>query len=42
MPEKLQYFLAAAAAEIVHITVTAKWKRVMTHPTNTQPETLAS
>lgn len=39
MPEKLQYSLVAVA---VHITVTAKLKRVMTHLTNSLPQTLAS
>lgn len=42
IPEKLQYSLVAVAAETVHITVTAKWKRVMTHPSNALPEPLAS
>lgn len=42
MPEKLQYSLVAVAAETVHITVTAKLKRVMTHLTNALPQTLAS
>lgn len=39
--EKLQYSLLAAAAETTHITATAKWKRVMTHPTSALPGTLA-
>lgn len=42
MPEKLQYSLVAVAAETVHITVTAKLKRVMTQLTNALPQTLAS
>lgn len=39
--EKLQYSLLAVVAGTTHITATAKWKRVMAHPTNALPGMLA-